>query len=132
MGLNNASLLQGATVAASGGTALAFSSLGGSPGNTLYAIDDPDIRTRRDIVCNTTAARPKSDAPNGYTQQRTNATVKIPLTLDNGNVTVNTIRIEMSTDVETTDAEKLELRSIAAQVLVDSDFLEFWDNQSLV
>ena len=124
MGLNNASLLQGATVAASGGTALAFSSLGGSPGNTLYAIDDPDIRTRRDIVCNTTAARPKSDAPNGYPTPRT--------TLDNGNVTVNTIRIEMSTDVETTDAEKLELRSIAAQVLVDSDFLEFWDNQSLV
>lgn len=133
MSLNNASLLSGASVAATGGTALPFGSLG-SPGsiNTLYASDDSDIRTRREIVCQTRAARQNVDTPNGYTQSRSIVTVKTPLSLDNGEVTVNTVRIEIATDVETTDAEKLELRNIAAQAIIDSDFLEFWDNQSLV
>lgn len=133
MSLNNASVLSGTTVSATGGTPLAFSSLGSNGSiNPLYATDDTDVRTQRSIICGTKAPKISASAPNGYTQQRSSLTVKIPLVLDNGESTVNTIRIEMSSDVETTDAEKAELRNIAAQTLFDTDFTEFWDNRALV
>jgi len=134
MSLNNAVLKQNATsIDVTGGTDLTFASLG-SPGdkNTIYAVDDPDVRTRRDVICSSNIARVKADAPNGYTQSRRSVFIKVPLTLDNGKVTVNTFKGELSTDVETTDAEKLEIRQLAAQVMIDSDFIEFWDNGALV
>lgn len=133
MSLNNASIFADATITSSAGTALPFGSLGSVAGsNTLYALDDADIRTRRDIICTTVQPRTKADAPNGYTQARSTAFIKVPLSLDNGGLTVNTIRIELATDVETTDAEKATLRGLAVQALIDGDFQEFWDNQSIV
>lgn len=133
MSLNNASILADATESFTGGTALAFSSLGPREhGNVLYALDDSDIRTRRELAINVVLAKPRSTAPNGYTQSRSSVTGKVPLSLDNGNVTVNTIKIEVSCDVETTDAEKLALRQLGMQMLSDSDFTELWDNQSVV
>jgi len=133
MSLNNASVQQGATETFSGGTALTFATLGPREnGNVLYAQDDSDIRTRREIVCKTVQATTNPDKPNGYTQSRSALTLKVPLSLDNGSVTVNTVRIEVSTDVETTELEKLALRQLALQVLSDSDFTEFWNNQSVV
>jgi len=133
MSLNNASILLGATESFTGGSALNFATLGPREnGNTLYATDDSDIRTRREIICKTVQASTNPDKPNGYTQSRSAVTLKVPLPLDNGTITVNTIRIEVSTDVETTELEKLALRQIALQVLSDSDFTEFWNNQSVV
>jgi hypothetical protein len=44
---------------------------------------------------------------------------------------VNTIRIECSTDINTTDAERLTMRSAGAQLLIDSDITSFWNAQSL-
>ncbi len=46
-----------------------------------------------------------STAPNGYTQARRKVLIKEPLALDNGNYTTNTVSIEFSVDVETTDLE---------------------------
>jgi hypothetical protein len=132
MSISNASVLTGATVAPSGGTALAFSSTGiRNNTNTLYVAADLDQRTRRKIVCTVKEPKVSSTAPNGYTQSRSIAIAKFPLTLDNGLVTVNTLKIELATDVETSAAELAEYKSIGAQILCDADFDDFFAAQSI-
>lgn len=132
MSLATASILSGATVTPSGGTALAFEGEGIQNGSHLiFASDDTDYRTRREIVCSPKKPKPLSTAPNGFTQSRNTVVIKLPLTLDNGLVTTQTWTISQSVDVESTDAENQEGRAIAAQVLVDSDFAAFWDDSAL-
>lgn len=133
MSLSNASVLSGATVAASGGSALPFASLGiRNESNTLYATGDADLRTRRQIVCSIKEPKVSAGAPNGYTQARRTMVFKSPLLLDNGNITVNTVRVEFSYDVETSNAEVVELKSIGAQMICDSDFGDLIEDGSLV
>jgi len=133
MSLNNASILSGATLSFTGGSSLDFATLGPREnGNVLYATDDSDIRTRREIICKAVLASANPDKPNGYTQSRSAITLKVPKVLTNGSITVNTVRIEVATDVETSETEKLTLRDLAVQVLSDSDFTEFWNNQAVV
>lgn len=123
MSLSNASISTGATVAPSGGSALAFAG-SGARGDTheIYATADTDLRTRRSIVTTVRKPRVLASAPNGYSQARCSFALKSPLTLDNGLVTVNTVRIEFSFDPETTQAEIEELRILAAQICSDADF----------
>lgn len=133
MSLNNASVLTGATyVAPSGGTALPFGSTGlRNNTNVLYATGDSDLRTRRTITCAVKEPKTSVSAPNGMTQARASLVFKSPLTLDNGNITVNTVRIEFAYDVETSVAEIDELKIIASQLIGDSDFDELIANISL-
>jgi len=132
MSLSNASISSGATVAPTGGSALAFAGAG-IRGNThsIYATADTDLRTRRSIVCTVKEPKVAAGAPNGYSQARTSFTLKSPLALDNGNVTVNTVRIEFSFDPETTQTEVEELRILAAQICSDADFEAAVKSQSL-
>jgi hypothetical protein len=119
-------------MAPTGGSALAFSSAGQSAGiNTLYATADTDLRTRRSIVATVKDPKVSASAPNGYTQARATVVYKAPLALDNGGVTVNTVRIEFAYDVETSTAEKTELLVIASQICNDADFTELFQNLSL-
>lgn len=133
MPLSNASVLSGATyVTPTGGTALPFGSLGiRNNTNTLFATGDADLRTRRTVVCSVKEPKVSLGAPNGYTQARRTMVAKSPLTLDNGNVTVNTGRTEFSFDVETSAAEIDELKIVQIQLIMDSDFSEFIENGSL-
>ena len=132
MSIDNASLFEGAPVAPSGGTALPFGPLGASKGvNTIYATDDTDLRSRREIVFTTKEPKVSASAPAGYTQARAVAVFKSPLELDNGNSTVNTVRIEVAYDAETSTAEKTELMAMAAQICSDADFTAFFHNLSL-
>lgn len=123
MSLSNASVSSGATVAPTGGSALAFEQANSTGSSVnLFASADTDLLTRRGIYCSVKEPKVSSTAPNGYTQARAVAMFKSPLTLDNGNVTVNTVRIEFAYDVETTQTEIEELRVIAAQICCDADF----------
>lgn len=133
MSLNNASVLSGATyVAPTGGSALAFESLGvRNNTNEIFATADTDLRTRRSIVCTVKDPKVSASAPNGYTQARRTATFKSPLSLDNGNVTVNTAKVEFAFDVETTEAELDEMKLILCQAIMDSDFDNFYADGSL-
>lgn len=132
MSLSNASVLSGATITPSGGTALPFSSLGiQNSSNTIYATGDADLRTRRSIVCSVKDPKVSAGAPNGYTQARATAVFKSPLELDNGMVTVNTVRVEFAYDVETSQAEIDELKVIAAQICTDADFADLIADLSL-
>lgn len=83
------------------------------------------------IVATVKEPKPSSGAPNGSTQARAAMTFKSPLVLDNGNVTVNTVRVEVAYDPETTSAEIDELLVIGAQLFADSDFTALFKNLSL-
>lgn len=127
MSLATLSLLETATTAASGGTAMPMTSAGGSLDKNRLLVDaDTDLRTQRRLDLQVSRPKVQAVAPNGYTQARAMATLSVPRTLANGNISVDTVFIRMSTDVETTVAEKDELASIAAQLLVDSEMAGFW------
>jgi len=132
MPLTSASVLTGATITPSGGSALAFDGAGIRNGtHTLNCDADTDLRTRRQFVCSVKEPRPSAGAPNGSTQARAAIVFKSPLALDNDNVTVNTVRVEVAYDPETTSAEIDELLVIGAQMFSDSDFTDFYKQLSL-
>jgi len=133
MSLINASVLSGATITPTGGTALSFTGTGIVGGNmhTLICDQDDDFRTRRSIVC--TAKQPKVSvgAPNGLTQARGKLVFKFPKILDNLNLTVETVGIEVAYDSESTVAEVQANMKIACQALIDSDFADFFTRGNL-
>jgi hypothetical protein len=120
------------TVAASGGDDQVLESLGISGGKNLVRfVGDDNIITRRTLEFSTTTPKISPSAPNGYTQQRASVFMRFPLSLDNGNTTVNTVSITLAVDPETTSSEIEEYCETAAQVLAQSDFAEFWAQLSL-
>lgn len=133
MSLINASVLSGATITPSGGTALTFTGTGivGGSTHTLICDDDDDFRTRRSIVCTTKQPKVSVGAPNGLTQARSKALFKFPKILDNLNLTVETVSIEVAFDSESTAAEVQANMKIACQALIDSDFSDFFTRGNL-
>lgn len=132
MPLNGASVLSGATMSPTGGTAISFTSAGIRNNSvTLNCDADTDFRTRRQITCSISEPKVATSAPNGYTQARSVALIKLPKTLANGKVTVNTLRIEFARDVETSAADITEAKVIGAQVLNDPDFDALFEDLSL-
>lgn len=131
MSLETASVLKDGTVATTGGTAKALTSLGNTLNQHNLYLEGPDHLTRLEVVATVKEPKPSTNAPNGYTQARSTILLKSPLALDNGNSTVNTIQISFACDVEMTDAEKQTMLVYAAQLIHDSDFSEFWKNQSV-
>lgn len=127
MGLSTLTLLESATVSATGGTSMPMTSIGGSENkNTLIVDADSDLRTQRSVTFSVRRPKIQASAPNGYTQGRCNALFKFPRILDNGNISVDTVSIQVSTDVETTVAEKTEMLKLAAQGLFDSETQAAW------
>lgn len=131
MSLANSSVLKDGTVSATGGTAKTLTSLGADLNQHDLFLDGTDIRTRTELVATTSKPKVKTSAPNGYTQQRSQMYLKVPLELDNGDRTVNTVQITFACDIETTDAEKDTILSYAAQLLSDSDYSSFWKDQAI-
>jgi hypothetical protein len=135
MSLNSLTLTTGATAIAftpTGGTSIDLD-IASSNGNVVTVVPelDSDFRTKRSITFNKTSPRIEPSAPNGYTQVRTKATVKVPILLTNGKYTVNQIKVEVAYDVETSDAQRLELRSLGAQLFTNAIVAAVWDAQSM-
>jgi len=133
MSLNNAALIEGATMnAATGGTALSFVSQGNTAGqNILYVSTDTQLNTRRSLVCNASGPKTSATAPGGFTQARASIRLNVPRTLSNGNVSVDTIELKLSADGQTTVAEKQEMLNLVAQACTDADFTEFFTNLAM-
>lgn len=131
MSLTSASVLKDGTVATTGGTATALNSLGNTLNQHKLYMDGTDHLSRTEVLAVVKEPKVNAGAPNGYTQARSTITLKVPLALDNGNLTYNTLQISLACDVETTQAEKQTLMVYGAQVLADSDFTEFWEDQSV-
>lgn len=129
MSLTNAGLTVAPTsYTVTGGTALTFNSMGPAVNGkvTLYVPADTDLRLRRTIDASVKTPAVNLAAPNGWTQARASVLFKKPKLLANGRITVNTARVELAFDPETTQTEITELVDIAAQTLIDADFTSFW------
>lgn len=132
MSIDSASILVGGTTSTTGGSATTFIVKGDTLNekrvildNSAAFADETKVQfSIKDPVVN-------SGAPNGYTQARSTAKILVPLALDNGLYTVNTVTISVSFDPETTSAEKDNLIDLAVQLLNDSDYSDFWKKQSL-
>jgi hypothetical protein len=127
-----ASLLVGTTISATGGTATSLISKGDTLEQHNTALDDGSSLAEQTEI-NFTIKQPKVNAssPAGYTQARNVVVISSPKTLANLAVTKNSCRIEFSFDRETTDAEKATMRELAAQAIIDTDFVSFWNSQSV-
>lgn len=132
MGLKSMSLLAGATVSATGGSALAFSDDGQSIQNGLHLIvpADTDYQTRRQA---TVKYRPPTLDPKtgSYGKDKKSISYALPLVLADGRVVFNTIRIEREVHPSLSAANALELCNIGAQLLTDADVTNFWAVGSL-
>lgn len=126
MSLSNASIPIGATFSPTGGTATSFVSLGQSEGkNKLFIDDGSSLILRKTVLATSKTPVPNASAPNGYTQQRSTIVIHQPKLLANGEYTVNTMRLEVAYDPESTGSEVAELFELAGHIASDSDFAEF-------
>jgi hypothetical protein len=116
-----------------GGTATTLKTKDNSDGRThiVFLDDGADLLSQKTAEFSYLPPKVQASAPNGYTQARNKVRIKAPFVLDNGERTTNTITIEVACDYEVTAAERLTLLNWAAQILLDSDYTEFWDDQSI-
>lgn len=134
MSLQNATLLVGATVAASGGTSTAFVPNGATVTNGVQIVDSTSTNaiTRAMITCKTIKTAVLDMVTGLFTgKTKRQAQLVKPKVLSSGRVVFPLIRIEIEDHPEMTDAERSALRLEGAQLLVDSDFTEFWRIGSL-
>jgi len=132
MGIQTSSINIDGTVATTGGTATGMIAKGGTLNELVTVLDDSSefiaqTRVRFSVV----DPKVQSSAPNGYTQARSIVKVVVPLALDNGNYTTNTLELRLGVDPETSDAEIASMLVLGAQLFADSDFSDFWKKQSL-
>jgi hypothetical protein len=132
MGLKTMSLLYGATITPSGGVALAFAEDGVTIQNGVHMIapGDPDYQTRRQV---TAKYRPPTlDVKTStYSKDKKSVSLSLPIVLVDGRVVFNTIRIEREVHPSLPAADVIELNKLGAQILVDSDTVDFWATGSL-
>lgn len=132
MTIKSSSILSGATsVSATGGSATTMIDKGTNGLTTVIMDDGAEFALQTKLEFSIQDPVVSSAAPNGFTQARSKCRLLKPLLLDNGNYTTNTGLVQFSWDPETTDAERKEIRYLVAQAIVDSDFDEFYNNQSL-
>lgn len=132
MSIRNASIPVGATHAPTGGTATSLVVLSQEAGKITSFVGTSGViaQTRTECTFETKIPRANSSAPGGYTQGRSILVAKVPKILANLARTVNTARVEISIDPETSAAEVAALKSLLVSSIIDSDFDQFWQNQS--
>lgn len=133
MSLKNMTLLAGATIAApTGGTTINIVDDGQTVQNGVHLIvsEDTDYLTRRQITVKNRV--PTLDVKTGaYGKDKKSMSYSKPITLANGTVVFNTIRIEREIHPSTSAADALEFNKIGAQLLSDADTTAFWATGSL-
>jgi hypothetical protein len=134
MSIETASILSGATVSATGGTAQSVQSMSESVGTHeafIFPSGSDQIQERELLSFNVKQPKANAQSPNGYTQGRRKVLLKIPrFDVDGVLVTYDTLSIELATDVKTTDTEVGDMIARGSQLLFDSDFSEFWKHLS--
>lgn len=137
MSLANASVLTGATVSATGGSAVNYTPDGRSIPNGLHLIDasNTDFVTRAQLTAKTKdpvlSPIPGGNGALGYGKDKRSVVLVEPFKAANGTIHFNLIRIEREVHPETTAAAALDLNKKGAQIATDSDFTSFWATGSL-
>lgn len=119
------------TLSVTGGTSITLSNFG-TVGSvlTLGNAAATDFRLRETVKFQVKEARPMASAPNGTSQSRATATISVPKLLANGKYTVNSISTTLAFDPESSDADKVKLMDIMAQLLFGADYVSFWKSLS--
>ncbi len=121
----------GGTNSVTGGTSTSVLSKGSTLSKRSVILDDSsEYIDQTRIEFSAQDPRVSTGAPNGYTQARSSFVMEVPLLLDNGKRTINTLTCKIAVDPETTDAEIAEMLSQGAQMLYSSALLNFWQKQS--
>lgn len=130
MGIQNMTLLDGATVSATGGTAKTFTPDGVTVPNGIHVADaaNADFKTRENIVFRT-----KNPAlVNGeYTKGKRWVTYVIPMVLTSGAIVFNLVRVEVEVHPDMPSAAFVDMLKKASQLFIDSDMTTFWSAGSL-
>jgi hypothetical protein len=100
--------------------------------NTVFYDDDGAYSERRTAEFGTKAPKVNPSSPGGYTQERRTVVFRRPITLADGSITVETLRVELATASETDEADKVEMLEQVAQIMVNSDFADFWHEGVLI
>lgn len=127
MALKNMSLLTGATISASGGSALVFASDGQTIQNGVHLVvpADADYQTRRQATFKYRA--PTLDPKTGsMSKDKKSMSYVLPTVLSTGQVVFNTVRIEREVHPSVSAAVSLDLLLVAVQAAFDSDGTAFW------
>lgn len=129
MSVQNATLLVGATVAATGGTSTAFVSNGAQVTGGVQVVDSTNTNavTRASMTFRT-IKQAALDLVTGLFSGKIKRQAQLvrPKVLTSGRVVFPLVRIEVEFSPENTDAEISALLSEGAQLLVDADFTNFW------
>lgn len=129
MGLQNATLMVGATVSTTGGTSTAFVPNGASVTNGTQLVDSTNTNaiTRASITAKT-IKQAVIDVVTGLFIGKTKRQMQLvrPKVLASGRVVFPLIRIEVETVPDCTDAEITALLNEGAMLLTDTDFISFW------
>jgi len=132
MSLSTASILKDGTLSAAAGTATSFISKGDSELRHKLVLDD-GLAFALATVFNFSIQEPRvnASAPNGQTQMRNNVSILTPILLANGNYTTNSLKLEWAFDVETTTAQKDTLFGLGGQILFDTDYAAYREQQAM-
>lgn len=129
MGLQNATLMVGATVSTTGGTSTAFVPNGATVANGVQVVDSANTNavTRASMTFRTIKQAVLDLITGKFTGKiKRQAQLVRPKVLADGRVTFPLIRIELEVVPDSTDAEILALMNEGAMMLTDADFLSFW------
>lgn len=129
MGVQNATLLVGATVAATGGTSTAFVANGSSVTGGVQIVDSTNTNavTRASMTFRTIKNAILDVVTGKFLGKiKRQAQLVRPKVCADGRVVFPLIRIELEFSPENSDAEIAALMSEGAQLLTDADFTQFW------
>lgn len=129
MGVQNATLMVGATVAASGGTSTAFAPNGAVVSGGIQIVDSVSTNnvTRATITLKT-IKQAAFDMVKGIFTGKTKRQIQLvrPKVLANGSVSFSLVRLELEYHPDNTADEVTQLLTEGAQLLTDADFAAFW------
>lgn len=108
-----------------GGTPIDIIPVGDNANFLGTTLGTGDFLSRTSIEFKTRQPSATNVGPSGYTQSTSEAIIKMPITLPDGGMTYNTCRITFRFDVSTTNDQKREMRSLAAQIVCQPQFNRF-------
>lgn len=132
MGLVNSTLLAGATITATGGTAHTFTDDGGEVAHGKHLIDASvtDYKTRPTMVAK--VRQPVyTRATKSFSKGRKALTVTMPFVDVNGEIQYPLVRCELEDHPDMTDAQYNSLLQYGAQLFFDADTVPFFKTGTL-
>lgn len=122
-----------ATFTGASDTGLDVLGLGSSSNSLLTMVNGDDVfALQRTIQFQSNRPVIQASSPDGYGKVRKYVVFKFPITLADGSVTVDTIRVEYAHSVEAATATHLDRRMIAGSVICRSAFDDFFINGALI